>query len=182
MGRFLKLLFQLILSPTHGWEDIQASGESPAELAATGFYPLTAVVALSSFAGWFFHSTASLQHQLVGAIITFIMFFLGYFVGTFSLTTFLEAVVGHRVPASRCRVFALFSMSLLELATLINNLVPFTVVITWFIPIYVAVVMWKGAAYLDVLPADSGKMMLVAVPGVLLPPYLIYFLFSILFK
>ena len=46
MKYYLQYLFQLILSPRHGWEDIEKATSAegarltPARLAAEGFYPL----------------------------------------------------------------------------------------------------------------------------------------------
>ena len=49
MKRYIQNLFQLILSPGNGWEDIAKGNDNPDSLAARGFYPLIAVVGLSVF-------------------------------------------------------------------------------------------------------------------------------------
>lgn len=46
MRRYLKYLFQLILSPGNGWEDIAIADDNPQSIASRGFYPLIAIAAL----------------------------------------------------------------------------------------------------------------------------------------
>ena len=40
MLKFIKNIFQLILSPGNGWEDISHDSEDPKSLAANGLYPI----------------------------------------------------------------------------------------------------------------------------------------------
>lgn len=182
MGFYLKYLLQLILSPVHGWEDIGAAPQSQGEVASRGFYPLSAITALSVFAGKIFHPLRTLQELLIEAIITFVMFFLGYFFATFVLSTCIGPVVPGHTDERRCQLFSLYVMGMLELIAIIGNIVPITLAITWFLPVYVAVVMWKGAEFAGVKRENSGRFMLLAVPGVLLPPYILKLVFSIILK
>lgn len=182
MGKYLKYLFQLILSPAHGWEDIAEAAMHPGIIAARGFYPLTAFAALTVFARKFTHRMIGLEELLTDAIVTFVMFFLGYFIAAFVLSVGIGSVIPGNPGDRRCHTFALYSTGLLELIAIIGNLVPITLPITWFLPVYVAGVMWQGAHYLDIDRSNAGRFMLLAVPGVLLPPYLLSFLFNMLLK
>ena len=151
MGSYLKYLCQLILSPGHGWEDIATAGSHPRVTAARGFYPLTAITSLTVFAAKIIHPIMGLQELLTDAIVTFVMYFIGYFIASFVLSVGIG-----------------------------GNIVPITMAITWFLPVYVAIVMWKGAWFVNVDKHDAGRFMLLAIPGVLLPPYLLKFLFTLL--
>ena len=51
MLKFLKNIFQLILSPGNGWEDISHDGEDPKVLAAKGLYPIIGFASIISQAG-----------------------------------------------------------------------------------------------------------------------------------
>lgn len=79
-----------------------------------------------------------------------------------------------------CRTFVLYSLSLLALITILVNCLPMTTVLLFFMPIYIAIIMWKGCQFLGVPKSQEGNFMLAAIFGVLLPPYFIYFLFLLL--
>ena len=180
MGSYLKYLCQLILSPGHGWEDIATAGSHPRVTAARGFYPLTAITSLTVFAAKIIHPIMGLQELLTDAIVTFVMYFIGYFIASFVLSVGIGTIVPGRVDERRCQTFALYTMGLLEVISIVGNIVPITMAITWFLPVYVAIVMWKGAWFVNVDKHDAGRLMLLAIPGVLLPPYLLKFLFTLL--
>ncbi|MBD5316984.1 MAG: hypothetical protein HDS11_04890 [Bacteroides sp.] len=182
MGRYLRYIFQLILSPAHGWEDIDAGSLRPLEMASAGFYPMTAVTAVSVFVGKLFHPLLTLQELLIDAIVTFMMFFLGYFFATFSLTTFLGSMTGSSASEARCQTFALFIIGLLELIAILGNVTPITMAIIWVLPIYAVIVMFKGREFLKVPEAKTGRFMLLAIPGVVLPPYILKYFFSLILK
>lgn len=180
MGAFLKYIFQLLLSPAHGWEDLADDEANPRELAARGFYPLTAIAAVSVFAKLMFHSMNTVTELLIQAIITYMMYFIGYFAATFVLGLFSGTELQSETYERRSQLFAMFSVAILELMTIIVNLVPITLVLAWFLPVYVAIVMWKGCDFMGVRPGSTGRFMLLAIPGVLLPPFLINLLFTLL--
>ena len=178
MWKYLKHLFQLILSPGHGWEDIARSRIDYRALASSGFYPLTAVTAVTTFMEPVYHETATLSTTLMSAIVTFVMFFLGYFVATFLLSIFLGAALESKPSEQRYHTFTLYAMGLLELIAIIANFVPIPLAITFFLPVYVAIVMWKGARYLGVRDDSMPRFVVVTLLCVLAPPYLLMFLFN----
>lgn len=182
MGTYLKYLFQLILSPGHGWEDVAKAGMHPKVIAARGFYPLTAITSLTVFARKLSHPMLGLQDLLSDAIVTFVMYFLGYFIAAFVLSVGIGSIVPGNPGDRRCHTFALYIMGLLELIAIIGNLISITMPITWFLPVYAAVVMWKGASFMDIEKAHTGRFMLLTVPGVLLPPYILMLLFTMILK
>ena len=49
MLKFIGCMMQLIISPGKGWADIDEVGESPQQLATSGFYPLLGITACSAF-------------------------------------------------------------------------------------------------------------------------------------
>ena len=55
MLKFLKNIFQLILSPGNGWEDISHDGEDPKVLAAKGLYPIIGFASITAFAQFFYN-------------------------------------------------------------------------------------------------------------------------------
>lgn len=55
MKRYLKHLFQLILSPGNGWEDIDKADVPTRDIAVDGYYPLIALTAASVFMQGAYH-------------------------------------------------------------------------------------------------------------------------------
>ncbi|MDE6416009.1 MAG: hypothetical protein K2K68_03155 [Duncaniella sp.] len=182
MKIFFKNLFQLILHPAHGWEDIARENVSARVPATRGLFPLIVLAALSVFMAPVYHSDVSVVKLVIESIATFSMFFPSYFIGTFVLVMFLGPSLNEPLDENRCRTFALYTIGLLTLITLILNCFPFLETFGMFMPIYVAIIQWKGALYLNVKAERTGHFMLLAVLGVLVPPYLIYFLFSMIIK
>jgi len=54
MFAFLKYLIQLLLSPSHGWEDLETRDPDPEEMTRSGLYPLMGIAAATEFLSFFF--------------------------------------------------------------------------------------------------------------------------------
>ena len=179
MRRYLKYLFQLILSPGNGWEDIAIADDNPRLIASRGFYPLIAIAALSVFMQGVYHHTEFLV-LFMRMIVTFLVYFVSYFFGVFALSLFAEPTLEKRYDETRSHTFVLYTLGLVALISLIINVLPITSVMLFFLPFYVALIQWKGVSYMGVKAEKTGIFMIIAILGVLMPPYIFYFLFSLI--
>lgn len=179
MKRYLKHLFQLILSPGNGWEDIGKADDAPRDIAVTGFYPLIALAALSVFMQGVYHHVEFLV-LFMRMIVTFLVYFVSYFFGVFVLSLFAESTLEGRFDDRRAHTYALYTLGLLALVSLIINVLPVTSAMLFFLPFYVALIQWKGVAYMRVKSDKIGIFMIIAILGVLMPTYIFYFLFSLI--
>ncbi|MDE5919362.1 MAG: hypothetical protein K2H05_07625, partial [Duncaniella sp.] len=152
MSKYLKYLFQLILSPGHGWEDIETSGISASRVASAGYYPLIAVTAVSVFVQSFYHSHEHFLKLFMDMIVTFAVYFVSYFFATFMLSLFVEPMLSGKYDEDKCHIFSLFSLGLLAVANIIVNCLPVGFAELFFLPIYVALIQWKGATYMEITP------------------------------
>lgn len=180
MLRFLKSLFQLILSPERGWEDISAEGTEPRVLLETGLYPLLGVTAASFFLNAVYHSGMQPVYLVQQAIILFIQYFLTFFVAQFVFTSYIHRYISSEVSRKRNDTYIAYGIALLALVSLLHNCIPVNLAIINFLPIYVAVVLWRGVRYMAVLPEKVGKFILLAIGSIIIPPYVIGFLFDII--
>lgn len=178
MRHYLANLFQLLLSPGNGWEDVSRLGQRPSQIARQGYFPLSALAGASVLLSWIYHGGVSAWSVCMRAVLTFVMFFLSYFVGTFVMSVALAPCVDGRPSMMRAQTFVLYTLGLLALLTLVVYCLPMTAVILFFMPIYVAIIMWKAVRYLKIRPERVGAFMLTAICGVMLPPLLIYMFFS----
>ena len=188
MKHYLKYLFQLVLSPRNGWEDIDKAASptlrspmTPDTIAAKGYYPLIAVAALSVFAQALFRHHIVFLDLFMKMIITFVVYFISYFFSTFVLSMAIEPVIEGDYDEPRCQTFTLYTLGLLALITIIQNFLPITALVLFFLPCYVALIQWKGCEYMHVRKDRIGHFMMLAILGVLLPPYIFYFGFSVIF-
>lgn len=181
MKNYLKYLFQLILSPRHGWEDIENGNVAPSRIATEGFYPLIALTAASVFIQAFFMHHVVFLSLFMRMVITFVVYFISYFFGTFMLSFFVEPMVEGEYDEQRCQTFTLYTLGLLAMISIIVNCLPITPMVLFFLPCYVALIQWKGCDYMRVRPDRIGHFMMLAILGVLMPLYIFYFIFSLLF-
>lgn len=181
MRSYLKYLFQLILSPRNGWEDIEKGDIPYSEIASTGFYPLIAIAAASVFIQAFFMHHIVPITLFIRMVVTFVVYFISYFFGTFALSLFAEPMMQGEYDEQRCHTFTLYTLGLLSIISIIVNCLPITPLVLFFLPCYVALIQWKGCGYMHIRPERTGHFMTLSILGVLLPPYIFYFLFSLLF-
>lgn len=179
MGHYLKYLLQLILSPGNGWEDVEIADDNPRKLAFSGYYPLIILTALSVFMQGVYHHI-SFVPLLIRMLITLLVYFAAYFFGVFVLSLFADSSLEHGYDEHKSQTFVIYSLGLLALITLIINILPVTKEMLFFLPLYAALVQWKGIKYMGVKEGKTGSFMIVAIFGILVPPFLFFKLFSIL--
>lgn len=179
MGNYLKYLFQLVLSPGHGWEDVERADADPRRLLTGGYYPLIAVMALSALAGLFFHHYTFLT-LFVRIVVLFVVYFVGYYFGVFMLSVFSDPMLDDGFDDRRAATFTAYVLGIEAVINIVMLVVPVTPLVLFFLPIYVALVEWKGVGYMKVKPEKVGLFMILAIFGVMMPPYIFYYLFSII--
>lgn len=180
-GRFLKNMLQLVLAPIRGWEDIAMDDVDDELPVAPSFYALCAIVSLSWLLQKVYHPEMGWDRVIELIIVTFAVFFLSFFVGNFIISVALESLARHGdVTDRRTRLFVMFGVALLAFVMLLANLLPAPTPVLWFIPVYIVVVLWKGAAFVNVPPQKAGIFTLISFIAVLLPAMLLGWLFKIL--
>jgi len=178
---FLKCMLQLILSPTHGWEDISADGRDEHALVRGGLYPFLVLTGLSAFAGLLFKHDLAVIVAVQRAAVIFVAYFASYFFAMFMLSFLLRGIVcGGEVNERRLSTFVSYVTALLALLTLIGNCLPTSPAVMGFLPIYVLVILWKGWRYMAVVPGRVIRFVIMGFVTVILPPYLLRTLFNLI--
>ena len=187
MKYYLQYLFQLILSPRNGWEDIDkamsASGSrlTPSRIAAEGFYPLIALAAVVFFLQGIYHpGLLSFGMMFQEAIVIFVQYFLSYYFAQFVFSCFIHRYV-MTDPSEKTQLYihsfrAVAARTCLaggKLSADIPSRAP-------VFAIYIAIVLWRGVRYMAVYPEKVGHFMLMSIGAILLPPFIINFLFNII--
>lgn len=180
MLHFLKYLFQLIISPTPGWEDISHDGRDAKRLAVTGLYPLLVITAISSFIGYIYNGDQSFATLLQKAVITFVEFFITYFIAIFMFSLCISKFIDGEQNEKRNMTFITYNIAILALIRIIENSLPVELSLIEFLPIYVAIVMWQGMKYMAVNKHKVGQFMLLSIFSIILSPYLLSKLFELM--
>lgn len=180
MLHFLKYLFQLIISPTPGWEDISHDGCNAKRLAVRGLYPLLGIMAMSAFIAYIYNCELSFSALLQNAVITFVEYFITYFIAIFLFSLYISKFIDGEQNEKRNMTFITYNIAILALIRIIDNCMPVELSLIQFLPIYVAIVMWKGMKYMAVNKNKVGQFMLLSILSIILPPYLLSMLFALM--
>ncbi len=174
MALFLKMLFHLILSPVRGWEDVALDEPEPRRLMTTCLYPLFGIAAVSSFIVGLYDPMLTFVNLLQRAIITFVQFFISYYIAQFVFALFIRRYVAEGdISDDRVSVFISLGLGLLALLAIIVNCLPVELSLVQFLPLYVAVILWKGAPYLGVTDEKMNQFVILAVASIIVPVYLL---------
>ena len=180
MVHFLRYISQLVMSPSHGWEDIAARSEKPADIAINGFYPLLGLTACRVFAKLFYGGIRlnPLSLLIEEAVVTFVMFFAGYFFASFCWSVFAGRFSAKTEATEKKQdTFIIYNLSLLAIIQIIENVLPISLSLVQFLPLFILVVIWAGHTYVCVRPQSMLMFMVFAVLTILVPPYAIFYIF-----
>lgn len=172
MVKFLLCLLQLIIAPSKGWEAIAQENTATRRLCSEGFYPLIGVVACTMFIRFFYEPEATLPGLLQGAVITFLRYFITYFLASFIFSLFLKPLINGEYNERRCNTFIIYNLSLLALFQLINNCLPVEISIFQFLPFFDIFIIWFGIPYLAVNDSKKVLFLLLSILSIMVPPYI----------
>lgn len=180
MPLYLKYLFQLILSPMRGWEDISHDGTEPDELVRRGFYPLTAIVAASEFLRLFYERNATLAGVLQHAIAVFCAYFAALFLSRLLLDALLPKVVDGTPSTRRTGTLNVMCLGEMELISLIGNCIPTGLTLIHFLPVYALLIFYKASRYMAVRKDSEMNYIVVGLLSVIVVPLGLYWLLSLI--
>ena len=73
--------------------------------------------------------------------------------------------------------FIIYNLSLLAIIQIIENVLPISLSLVQFLPLFILVVIWAGHTYVCVRPQSMLMFMVFAVLTILVPPYAIFYIF-----
>lgn len=178
MKQYLQNIIQLILSPTKGWEDISAAVEDPDTVAAKGYYPLLGIAALTEFFRLFYDRNLGFVSAVMLAVALFGTFFISYYVCRLVLESLLKNIVTGEPNASRVSLFILYTLSLSLIIEMIENCVPTSLTPIKFLPLFVALIIYRASAYMAVKPDYELKFLIIGVGMLIVMPIMIMLLLT----
>ena len=177
---YLRDIFQLILAPVKGWEDIAIDDYDSRRLLTKGFIPFIIVASMTVFIKAFYHSDASIVILLQQSIVCFLKYFASYFLAAFVFTLYLPTCIEGELSMQRCLTFVIYGLGLLALINIVKNCIPVELAIVFVMPIYALYILWRGLQYMNISFNGVGIFILLIIFGLLMPPYLLQYLFNLI--
>lgn len=174
MLQYLKLLLQLILAPSKGWEDVEAANPSSHRALVAGLLPLVFIAALSVgvAAIWEIHPRVSTV--VIRAVVTFAVYMLTYFIAIAVLNAVLPRLTfDGTIDHERIRLFASFDVAMMAIIGILENLLPMNVALLQFMPIYLIIVFHGAMRYLNIDAARVFAFIGISIVAIIVPVYLV---------
>jgi membrane protein len=186
LGNFLKYLFQIILSPAEGWNDmaydLNMNRVNVRQFYLRSFLPLVAICSASIFIRLIYGADWLLC--MASAIGEFVSFFLTYHLAIYIISWFMlrlvDADARDKQDQRRLAVVVMMSVSFIALVAMVTNIIKVKIGLLSFLPFYVVFILWKGCGFLTVDRRQEGLFMIVASASLLGAYYLLSFIFNAL--
>ena len=176
---YLRLMLQLIMAPSHGWEDVAECSRSARYIFAAGLVPISVAAALCVYFSAIYDHHPSGWLMTLHAVVTFAELFLTYFVGMLVMLSCLPHITTtHKANEERVGLFLSLAIGMMATISIIRSVLPAKIPLFEFLPIFVLVVMCRGREFLDVAEESMFKFMALNIVAAILPIYLIDWLFS----
>lgn len=172
-------IIQLILSPKNGWDDLARRNPDPDMLLTKGLYPLMGLAAATEFLGLLYHE-ANIAQVLIGAINVFGTYFVTVFIAKLIFEMYLDKLAGTEADSRRSSTLIVMGVAMMVTFQLIENCLPWGLLIIKFLPIYAILVLSKGTEYIGLTKRNELKF--TALSGfaiVAVPLFIYYFIFIV---
>lgn len=192
---FLRNLFQLVVAPARGWEDLEAERDGMTERAEEElasfnylhcFLPTIAVCSLSWFIRLIYGYSGGLLGCVQGSVVMFVSLFLGAQVSMWLMGFAMPRLMEEdpRLPSdakwNRGRMMDMicYSITFIGLVLMLTNVIKVRIALLEFLPFYVVFIIWKGWHYVGIREQNIGLFMISACLSVLGSVYIISFLLN----
>lgn len=176
----LKNILVLIASPRVGWEDINVGGIATSRVMRVAFFPLLAVLAITTFVPMAYDKTITVSMSLMMAIINFSSYFFSYYIVCYLLGGFYPQLVKTKGATARLHELVLYSLIYLVLLAIIANVLPINFTPIFFMMTYLVWIVYRGTHYMGLEKQQESRFLIVASALLLLTPFIIQRLLSML--
>lgn len=177
MLHYLKLMLQLAMSPTRGWEDIATSADDSRHTFFAGLLPLILLASAAVFVDVIYHPHTSIATIIISAIVTFLKYAVTYFVANAILVNTLPRMTDDGlVNRDDVGLFCSYSIGMMVIIGIIETLLPMEITLLQFLPLYVVAIICLGRKFLNINSASIGRFAAVSITGIIIPVFLFDFL------
>ncbi len=180
MLTLLKYIVQLILSPSHGWEDIERENPSPEKLMRSGLLTLLGIAVCTEFLSLLNDRDASISATAIRAIADFGAYFVSVYIAKLIFDIYMKRIVGENYDNRRASVLAIMAVGLMIFFQIIDNILPWNLILLRFLPLYAVLVIYKSSSYMHVPTSDEMNFLILASTATIAVPMAIHYLFSVI--
>ncbi|MCM1349431.1 MAG: hypothetical protein NC338_08470 [Firmicutes bacterium] len=173
-------MLQLILSPRRGWEDVAVDNFPSQCLLKSGFVPLIILVSLTCLPSLWYHSDATLAAVLERMVAYFVTYLTSYYIASLVFSLYIPSCTDGVMSLNKNNTFILYNLGILAVLNILTNLLPMVPDMLYLLPVYVYFIMWRGIAYMEVKFNGVILFMVLNLVAVLLPPFLLRYLFNLI--
>lgn len=173
MWLFLKHLFQLLLAPSRGWEDVSASGVAYDALLRRGYFPLVVVTGASEFVQLVYSTTLTFVGALESAVAVGGGLFASLYAARLYMDMLLPRLINEKINLVKANVLTTYMLGLDCLYRIFSNLLPASLTFLSFLPLLSVLVLFKSMAYMGVDEERTINYLALAVGGVVILPLVI---------
>lgn len=175
---FLRDMFQLLLSPLKGWEDVDNDGFDAHRLFTKGLLPFLAITSVSVWLQLIYPHDGSAVVALEQMIVCFVKFFATYYLALFFFTLYLPTLTEMEFSMQKCTTFIIYGVGIVALINLVQNCMPVDVPLLLVLPVYAVYVLWRALRYLTISFGGVIKFILLIIFTLVAPPYILQYLFN----
>ncbi|MCH5347068.1 MAG: hypothetical protein J1E63_08155 [Muribaculaceae bacterium] len=139
---------------------------------------LILIAAVTEYVKWIWDDEVTFASLTIDAIVTYVTYFASYFIGIFFMSLVMNEFSAGASFDKRVHTFVNYSIGLLTLICVVSNFLPIDFPLLYYLPLYIIIIQWKANKYMQVPDSHAGWFVLLAAPSVLLPPFLLMFLFN----
>lgn len=172
-GSAIGLLFRIMVNPVEGWKRLRRSGLSVEKLQAGCFYPILALLSVSTFAEYFYSVSVNLSELVTQAVVAFVAYFFGYFCVMMVMNWIFPKEMAEKIESTFGKAYFIISMSSLVLFTIVTNLLPMIWPILIFLPVWTFYFMFKGVRFFHFPREKETRFYVIAVVAAVGMPLLI---------
>lgn len=178
---YLKNMFQILLNPVHGWEDLGFDAPDVSLMFRRGFVPVIVMAALTVWVDLFYAVAWSVVDHIIRMLASLAAYFAGYYMSVNVLSMCLPGIVTDEgYDDRRITLYCMMNLGMLAFINILSNCMPFEMAIINFLPAYVLVVMWQGRDYLSVKKGCYTRFFILAIVSLMLPVLAVKLLFGAL--
>jgi hypothetical protein len=173
----LGIMLRTLLTPVEGWKKLKRSAIPTERFSASCFLPMVALASVSEFAVCIYDSTVTLAHVIVEALVTFISFYLGYYLSLLLDHIFTSAKCRKCLDSKFGRNFIMNAMATLALFFAFIKAFPMIEPVLVFLPLWTIYSVCRGVRFLRA-PRDQETVLMVVISlSIILSPYSLNWLF-----
>ncbi len=169
----------LLISPRVGWQYIDDKCYSSQRVLGTFFYPLLAILAISSFVPMIYDSASyTVSSSLMKAIISFSVFMLTYYLCIYLLSGFYPQFTRSSLAMSKLCSYVIYNLAFLILLSILINVLNGEFSPLYFLVLYMPYIAYRGVDFLCVDSDKSIKFVVISSIMMILFPFIIKWLLN----